>query len=109
MEISQRQSDMCAALGDIHRLLLVYAVADGPRNVSQLVKRIGLSQPAISRHLRILRECGVVKAERRGREIYYSPADERIIPALDLLRSIQTDNFQKQGTAAALASQRPSV
>lgn len=109
MEISQRQADMCAALGDVHRLLLVYAVADQPRNVSDLVRRIGLSQPAISRHLRILRECGVVSAERRGRAIFYSPADDRIIPALDLLRSILTEQFQKQGTAAAAASIRPNV
>jgi ArsR family transcriptional regulator len=109
MEISQRQADMCAALGDVHRLLLVYAVADEPRSVSYLVQRIGLSQPAISRHLRILRECGIVAAERRGRSIYYSPADQRVITAIDELRGILTDQLQKQGTAAARASQRPAV
>lgn len=109
MEISQRQADMCAALGDVHRLLLVYAVADEPRNVSELVRRIGLSQPAISRHLRILRESGIVAAERRGRSIYYAPADDRIIPAMDMFRSILADQFHKQGNAAAVASQRPSV
>jgi DNA-binding transcriptional ArsR family regulator len=109
MEITQRQADMCAALGDIHRLLLVYAVADEPRNVTELVRRIGLSQPAISRHLRILRESGVVAAERRGRSIYYSPADERIIPAIDMFRSILADQFQKQSTAAATAGMRPQV
>jgi DNA-binding transcriptional ArsR family regulator len=108
MEISQRQADMCAALGDVHRLLLVYAVANEPRNVSDLVRRIGLSQPAISRHLRILRECGVVTAERRGRSIYYAPADPRIVPALDALRCILTDQLKKQGAAAASGA-RPEV
>lgn len=109
MEVSLHQAEVCAALGDVHRLLLVYAVADTPRNVTDLVQRIGLSQPAISRHLRILRECGLVEAERRGRSIYYCTADARVIPALDLLRSIVTEQLQKQGTAAASAGQRPSV
>ena len=109
MEISQRQADMCAALGDVHRLLLVYAVADEPRSVTYLVQRIGLSQPAISRHLRILRECGIVCAERRGRSIFYAPADPRVISAIDELRSILTDQMQKQGTVAALATSRPAV
>jgi ArsR family transcriptional regulator len=109
MEINLRQAEVCAALGDVHRLLLVYAVADRPRNVTDLVNRIGLSQPAISRHLRILRECGIVQAERRGRSIYYCVADERLVPALDLLRGVVTDQLQKQGTAAASAAVRPNV
>lgn len=109
MELSLLQAEMCAALGDVHRLLLVYAVADAPRNVTDLVHRIGLSQPAISRHLRILRECGIVQAERRGRSIYYCVADPRIVPALDLLRGVVAEQLQKQGTAAASAAARPTI
>ncbi|MBI5670911.1 MAG: winged helix-turn-helix transcriptional regulator [Chloroflexi bacterium] len=109
MEISQRHADMCAALGDISRLLLLYAMADEPRNVSELVARVGLSQPTVSRHLRILRDSGLVNAERRGKLIYYYPTDRRIVEAMDVLRLVLTEQMQQQGNAARSATIRPPV
>ena len=109
MEISRHQADMCAALGDVHRLLLLYALADNAQSVSELVQRVSLSQPAVSRHLRIMRESGVVRAERRGKSIYYCPVDLRIFEVLRLLRAISTDQMQKQGDAAQSAATRPPV
>lgn len=106
MEVSLRHAEMCAALADGNRLLLLYMMADAPQNVSDLVRRIGLSQPAVSRHLRILRESGVITAERRGKSIYYAPADARIVEAMDLLRAVSMDEMQKQGYAAAAAPLR---
>lgn len=109
MKISQRQAAVCAALGDYHRLLLLYAVATEPRSVSDLVQRLGISQPTVSHHLRVLREQGIVSSERRGRSVYYRPSDPRIIEALDLLRAILTDQMHQQGTLAAQAAARPPV
>jgi ArsR family transcriptional regulator len=109
MEISHRHAEMCAALADLHRLLLLYATADQPRSVGELVQRVGLSQPAVSRHLRIMREGGVLCAERRGKSMYYFPTDRRIIQAMDLLRAILTEQMQEQGSVAHSAAQRPPV
>jgi ArsR family transcriptional regulator len=109
MEISRRHAEMCSALADKHRLLLLYAMADEPRSVSELVSRVGLSQPAVSRHLRIMRESGLVSTERHGKCIYYFPVDGRIIQAMDLLRAILTEQMQRQGNAASSATQRPLV
>jgi DNA-binding transcriptional ArsR family regulator len=109
MEISHRQADVCAALADYHRMMLLYAVADTPRSVSDLVRRVGLSQPAVSRHLRIMRESGVVMAERRGKSIFYIVTDRRIVQAMDLLRSSLAEQMQQQGEAAHTAAQRPPV
>jgi ArsR family transcriptional regulator len=109
MQVTQRQVEMCAALGDVHRLLLLYALADEPHNVGELAQRVGLSQPAVSHHLRILRESGVVDAERRGKQMVYFPLDARIFEVLDLLRAISIDQMQRQGDAAQSAAQRPTV
>lgn len=109
MEISVRQAAVCAALGDYHRLLLLYAVAAEPRSVGDLAQRLGLSQPTVSHHLRILRERKVLTTERRGKSIYYFPADPRIVEAMDLLRAALTDQMQEQGTMAANAALRPPV
>jgi DNA-binding transcriptional ArsR family regulator len=109
MEISHRQAEVCAALADYHRMMLLYAVADTPRSVSDLVRRVGLSQPAVSRHLRIMRESGVVVAERRGKSIFYIVKDRRIVQAMDLLRTSLSEQMQQQGEVAHTAAQRPPV
>ena len=49
---------------------------------------LDVPQPTVSRHLRILRERGLVSTERQGTSVYYTLADQRVIDALDLLRAI---------------------
>jgi DNA-binding transcriptional ArsR family regulator len=49
-----------SALADPHRRRVVNVLRDGPQNAGELSKIIGLSAPAMSRHLRLLKECGVV-------------------------------------------------
>jgi DNA-binding transcriptional ArsR family regulator len=109
MEITQRHAELCSGLGDFHRILILYALANGELNVSELVNRIGLTQPTISHHLKILRACGVVSARRQGKAVYYMPADPRIIQAMDMLRAVLTDQIRSQGNSASLAQQRPSI
>jgi DNA-binding transcriptional ArsR family regulator len=79
---------VCPALGDPKRLLILYALAEGPLCVNELVEVLQVSQPTVSRHLRVLRERGLVNTERQGTAIYYSLADKRLIQAVDLLREV---------------------
>jgi DNA-binding transcriptional ArsR family regulator len=60
-----------AALADSTRLRIVEALAEEDRNVNQLVDLFPVSQPAISRHLRLLREAGVVSVEPAGKQRIY--------------------------------------
>jgi len=60
-----------AALGDDTRLRIVEALAADDRTVGDLVELFTISQPAISRHLRLLREAGVVDVEPAGRQRIY--------------------------------------
>jgi DNA-binding transcriptional ArsR family regulator len=46
--------------------------------VHELVDALGVAQPLVSQHLRVLRGAGVVRGARRGREIEYSLTDEHI-------------------------------
>jgi DNA-binding transcriptional ArsR family regulator len=61
--------------------------------VSDLTEYCGFSQPSVSRHLKILRERGLVRSDRRGTTVEYSLADMRLIEALDLLRAIMRDQW----------------
>ena len=97
-EITQLHADFCSALADSTRLILLYALADSPRNVSELTQELGHPQPTISRHLKILRERGLVIATRQGANVQYALADSRVIDALDILRNIMRDSIQKRAS-----------
>ncbi len=58
-------------LGDESRLQLVAELLRGPRYVDELSTALGAPQPKISRHLAYLRRSGLVKAERKGRHVFY--------------------------------------
>ena len=66
----RRLRTLYRALGDETRLRVIGLLAElGPMPVNQLSARVGLSQPLISWHLRILRLAGVIETKRQGREV----------------------------------------
>jgi DNA-binding transcriptional ArsR family regulator len=58
-------------LGDGSRLQLLRAMTDECKSVSELAERAGLPQPLVSHHLRILRDRGLVRGQRRGSFVFY--------------------------------------
>lgn len=60
-----------AALAEPSRRQILDLLRDGERSVSELVSRLTLSQPGVSKHLRILREAGLVEVRRDGRRRWY--------------------------------------
>ncbi|HTA31625.1 MAG TPA: metalloregulator ArsR/SmtB family transcription factor [Candidatus Cybelea sp.] len=72
--MSKSDSGCCTpflkALGDKTRWRLVQELLAGPGTVSELAERLGASQYNISKHLRILREVGIVEALRRGKRVH---------------------------------------
>ena len=60
------------------RLAIVSELAGRPRFVHELVDRLGMSQPLVSQHLRVLRGARLVTVERQGREAVYSLADQHV-------------------------------
>jgi DNA-binding transcriptional ArsR family regulator len=64
-------SDPFEALGDPQRRAILELLAHGPRSVGAIAERLPVSRPAVSWHLKLLREAGLVEEERRGtRRIY---------------------------------------
>ena len=95
-EITQLEANFCAALSDPSRLLILYALNEGPRNVTELANELGLNQPTTSRHLKVLRERGLVTTVRTGTVITYHLSDARLIQALDIMRSILRERLAYQ-------------
>lgn len=90
-EVTQLHAEICAGLADPNRILILYALSQGPRNVTELCNELNMPQPLVSRHLKVLRERGMVTTERRGTVIIYSLGDVRLVEALDLLRAAMRD------------------
>ncbi|GMV32415.1 MAG: transcriptional regulator [Chloroflexi bacterium] len=97
-EITQLEANFCAALSDPNRLLILYALSDSPRNVTELSTELGLNQPTASRHLKILRDRGLVNTARSGTTVTYSLTDPRLIQALDIMRNIMRDRLAYQSS-----------
>jgi DNA-binding transcriptional ArsR family regulator len=73
------------ALADPTRLAILQVLANEPYCVSSLAQTLQLSQPTVSRHLRILHDLLLVSARRQGQNVLYELSDRRIIKAIALL------------------------
>lgn len=60
------------------RLAIVTELATQPHYVHELVEQLGMSQPLVSQHLRVLRDARLVGVERTGREAVYSLIDHHV-------------------------------
>jgi DNA-binding transcriptional ArsR family regulator len=99
-EINELHSRLCAGLADPKRILILYALSEKSLNVSELTETLALPQPTVSRHLKMLRERGLVVSQRKGQSVYYDLADRRVIEALDLLRTVLADMLLSQANLA---------
>lgn len=59
------------ALGDPSRFKVLMLVLEAPRNVTEIVHALGMKQSLVSHHLGVLRECGLLKAQRKGPFVLY--------------------------------------
>jgi DNA-binding transcriptional ArsR family regulator len=68
MGLAKARADVYAAIADpTRRALLLRLAKDGETNVNELLGPFSISQPAVSKHLRILREAGLVRSRKEGR------------------------------------------
>ncbi len=77
-EQAEELADLFHLMGETTRLKLAFACLAEPVCVGDLVERIGVSQSLVSHHLRLLRAARVLRAERRGRQVFYAAADDHI-------------------------------
>lgn len=70
--------ELLRALAAPVRIAIVLQLRAGERCVHELVDSLGVTQPLISQHLRVLKTARVVQGERRGREVVYRLADDHL-------------------------------
>ena len=77
-------SKVYTALGDEHRQRILLTFERGERlNVGQIVEVSTLSRSAVSHHLKILREAGVLRSQKEGKEVYFWIDKEFLVDAME--------------------------
>jgi ArsR family transcriptional regulator len=95
-ELQVLHAEICAAMADPTRIAILYELADGPHCVSEIVAALALNQTTVSRHLRFLRDRGMVTTDRQGQNVYYALVDLRVIQALDIMRAVLADVLSRR-------------
>jgi DNA-binding transcriptional ArsR family regulator len=89
--MKQKASDavsLLKGLANESRLMIVCVLSEGELSVGQLNERIKLSQSALSQHLAVLREQGMVQTRRESQTIYYRLSDTTAIDIIKLLHDV---------------------
>jgi ArsR family transcriptional regulator, zinc-responsive transcriptional repressor len=92
----EKVGELFAALSSPARSAIVHRLTKGESTVGELVAALGLSQPLVSQHLRVLRGAHLVTRERRGREVAYALSDKHVahvfLDALDHTKETHHDD-----------------
>ena len=85
---------MLKLLGNEYRLLILcFLIAQGEMKVGDLVDAVGLSQSALSQHLALLREDGLVAYRRESQTLHYRVSDPRAARILKLLKDLYCEDL----------------
>lgn len=95
-ELEALVAGMCKGLNDSKRLAILYALERRPHTVGELSAVLDAPQSNTSQHLAILRDRGLVEADRQGNKVLYSLRHPKVIEALDLLREVMADELARQ-------------
>src|SRR6478735_11446496 len=80
MARSATTADVFNAIGDVHRREILDALIPGEKPVGAIVDDLSMSQPQVSKHLRVLSEVGLVRSRADGRRRLYSLEPARLRP-----------------------------
>jgi ArsR family transcriptional regulator, virulence genes transcriptional regulator len=87
-ESAGRAATLLRLLGNERRLMVLCQLADGELSVSDIQQRVGLSQSALSQHLALLREEGIVATRRQRQTIYYRIVDHAAMRVIETLAEL---------------------
>ena len=92
---TQLEAKLFKGFSDQSRLAILEVILDSPKTVSEIVKVTKLSQPNASTHLACLLDCGLVRREKRGREVLYQISVKEIKNIIQQARKILSNHSKE--------------
>jgi len=99
-ELLEMHASYCRILANAKRLAIMACLEKGEIGVGEIAEATGLPLPTVSRHLALLKSKSLVISRQDGTRVYYRQADNRIMKACLLIRSVLLDNMKKHGEIA---------
>jgi ArsR family transcriptional regulator len=86
-----KNADLFKSISDPNRLMIVDMLSCGTLCACKLLEKLQITQPTLSHHMKILCNCGLVKARREGKWMHYSLNTEQIHKTKQLFTELITD------------------
>ncbi len=99
-DIFRLHADLCRTLANPKRLMILAMLGVREMGVGEMAESMGISLANVSQLLSGLKSQGIVVARKEAQKVYYSLADERILTACNLIRSVLLDRMKKRGMIA---------
>jgi len=94
--LNKFRARMYKALSDPIRLEIIEFLRGGEKCVCEIIPKVNIIQPLVSRHLKILKDCGLVKDRKDGSRRLYSLTDPSIFNVIDTLTPEMIDRFSRR-------------
>ena len=94
--IFEVQADLCRCMSSTTRIEIVHVLRDGPQRVGDIARITGHPQATISRHLGVLRNGGILIAQRRAQDVVYQIANPKIVHICDLMREVLAEDAARR-------------
>jgi len=101
----EKFAELFKALGDVHRLNILRLLGDQEMCGCEIFNKIDLSQPAISHHLKILKQANLVKSVKEGKLVFYRLDESGVNTAQQLLMDLSS-NFKNDNQQIKLSPLR---
>jgi len=89
-------SKLLKGFADYSRLSIFEVLMDGEKSVSEIIGATGMSQSAVSNHLKCLRECDLVNDRHEGKYIYYSISNDKARDIINLAKDIIRETSEQK-------------
>jgi len=83
-EVKNNLAELFRIMGDRSRLSVLLCLSERSKNVSEIVRELGLKQSLVSHHLKVLRQNGLVSAQRNSPFILYSASETKLEQLISL-------------------------
>jgi len=91
-ELFRKHAETCCIFCNERRLMIMWALGESEKSVGEIAGDLNLSSQAVSQHLRLMKDRGVVESTRRGRQIFYRMANPKFLKAHRMIRSAIVKN-----------------